>query len=151
MGKKNHQSEIKGKKPFLFQCVTGQNKRSVNCKFSAVIIFFFFCHDVCVQRHSEGVAKNMMGIILRPIHCSIPCNNLWNMYILGIERNKLEWFNNDRFLEILTGCFLDALSLKWGKDMISFFLNSSDCITYKDSPALHSSQYSALIPSKTYN
>lgn len=69
----------------------------------------FFCHDVCVQRHSEGVAKNMMGIILRPIHCSIPCNNLWNMYILGIERNKLEWFNNDRFMEILTWCFLDAV------------------------------------------
>lgn len=55
---------------------------------------------MCVQRHSEGVAKNMMGIILRPIHCSIPCNNLWNMYILGIERNKLEWFNNDRFVVI---------------------------------------------------
>lgn len=149
-GKKNHQSEINGKNPFLFRCFTGQNKRSVNCKFSAVIIF---CHDVCVQRHSEGVAKNMMGIILRPIHCSIPCNNLWNMYILGIERNKLEWFNNDRFMEILTWCFLDAVlsEMRERHEWQFLFFYSSDCITREDSPALHSSQYSALIPNKTYN
>lgn len=26
------------------------------------------------------------------------------MYILGIQRNKLEWFNNDTLMGILTGC-----------------------------------------------
>lgn len=33
------------------------------------------------------------------------------MYILGIQRNKLEWFNNDRFMGIVSGCFLSVQML----------------------------------------
>lgn len=59
------------------------------------------------------------------------------MYILGIQRNKLEWFNSGRFygglqmdVSWVVLCWADECEKRGGGGL--FFL--SDCLTIKDSP-----------------